>query len=281
MDKRKLLKKLKKQHKITKAVPKYIERMENYQKIYADFPEIKFLINNIIEADRLISKNELPQDLPPLILADNIQDKIFEYVNSKYAPNDPQGDKLWNKLSNNLPKLDKDLRSFRDYLEAEYGMWAYISAPFIQDIAKYVDNKKGLEIMAGNGYISKGLRNLNKQIIATDSMEWVKENETGKHLLTQVEKIDALQAIEKYKNEIDYVIMCWSPDGVDIDAQVLNKLRSIDSEIELIVIGEKNGATNSKKFWEKAQFIENKQVIKLNQHHKPFDLIQDQLYLVK
>jgi hypothetical protein len=281
MDKRKLLKKLKKQHRITKAVPKYIERMENYQKIYADFPEIKFLINNVIEADRLISKNELPQDLPPLILADNIQDKIFEYVNSKYAQNDPQGDKLWNNLSDNLPKLDKDLRSFRDYLEAEYGMWAYISAPFIQDIAKYVDNKKGLEIMAGNGYISKGLRNLNKQIIATDSMEWIKENETGKHLLTQVEKIDALQAIEKYKNEIDYVIMCWSPDGVDIDAQVLNKLRSIDSEIELIVIGEKNGATNSKKFWEKAKFIENKQVIKLNQHHKPFDLIQDQLYLVK
>ncbi len=254
MDKRKLLKKLKKQNKIIKSEPKYIERLKNYQKIYADFPEIKFLVNNIIEANRLIKQNELPQDLPPLILNDDIQDHIFEYVNSKYAQGDPEGDRLWNKLSDNLPKLDKDLRSFRDYLETEYGMWAYISAPFIHDISKYVNNKKGLEIMAGNGYISKGLRNLNQDIIATDSMEWVNENETGKHLLTNVEKIDALSAIEKYKNDIDYIIMCWSPDGIEIDVDILNKIRSIDRDIDFIVIGEKNGATNSKKVLENGRF---------------------------
>lgn len=281
MDKRKLLKKLKKQNKIIKSETKYIERLKNYQKIYADFPEIKFLVNNIIEANRLIKQNELPQDLPHLILNDDIQDHIFEYVNSKYAQGDPEGDRLWNKLSDNLPKLDKDLRSFRDYLETEYGMWAYISAPFIHDISKYVNNKKGLEIMAGNGYISKGLRNLNQDIIATDSMEWVNENETGKHLLIDVEKIDALSAIEKYKNDIDYIIMCWSPDGIEIDVDILNKIRSMDRDIDFIVIGEKNGATNSKKFWKMADLIENEQTESLNKHHKPFDLIHDKLYLVK
>ncbi|WP_181400480.1 SAM-dependent methyltransferase [Apilactobacillus micheneri] len=279
MNKKQLIKKLRKNKKKVKK-PSYIERMKKYRKIFSDFPAIIFLVNNILEADRLLRSNQLPQDLPELILPDNIQDEIFQFVNNQYSMNDREGDKVWNKYVDQLPILDKDLRSFRDYLEAEYGMWAYISAPFTNGIAKYLNGKKTLEVMAGNGYISKGLRDARADVICTDSMSWQKENETGHHLVTNIEKLDANAAFDKYKHEIDVVIMCWSPDGVDIDWQLLQKIREYNKDIHLIVIGEKYGATDSKSFWDNAKIINSDIANELNKHHRPFDLIKDQLYFV-
>ncbi|UQS84557.1 SAM-dependent methyltransferase [Apilactobacillus apisilvae] len=279
MNKKKLIKKLRKNKKITKQTG-YIERMKNYYDIFQSFTDIKLLINNILEADRLLQLNQLPQDLPELILPDDIQDEIFNSINNKYPIGDPEGDKLWNKYVDNLPKLDEDLRSFRDYLEDKYGMWAYISAPFVNEIAKNLHGKV-LEVMAGNGYISKNLREAGIDVICTDSLSWQKENETGKHLVTDVEKLDANAAFDKYHHDIKYIIMCWSPDGLDIDWQLLHRIRESKENIELIVIGEKDGATNSKKFWQNAKFVNKEVANKINQHHKSFDLINDKLYFVK
>lgn len=277
-------KKLLKNHKVTakaKPHPAYIERMTHYGQLFADYPAIKFLVNNILQADRLIAQGLLPQDLPELILPDDIQDQIFTKINAQFAPKDPKGDQLWDTLSAALPKLDQDLRSFRDYLEDQYGMWAYISAPFIADLADYVNGHGVLEIMAGNGYISKGLKDLKQPAIATDSLAWTNENQTGNHQVTTVEKLDALTAIKKYQDTVDYVIMSWSPDGMDIDQQVLQTIREQPNQnLKLIVIGEKNGATNSAAFWQLANYIEPAATQKLNRHHQPFDLIKDQVYLI-
>ncbi|UQS87158.1 SAM-dependent methyltransferase [Nicoliella spurrieriana] len=232
-------------------------------------------------SDKLLSNGNLPQDLPNLLLPDNIQDTIFKAVNNQFPADSSEGDRLWERYSNALPKLDKQLRSFRDYLETQYGMWAYISAPFTKAIADFVGNDHVLEVMAGNGYISKGLRNNNVNVVATDSLEWVQENETGKHLVTNVEKLDAMAAFHKYESSVDTIIMCWSPDGVPIDWELLQAIRQSPRDIRLIVIGEKNGATNSKAFWEHAQFVDLAAAKQLNVHHQPFDLIHDQLYVVK
>ena len=95
--------------------------------------------------------------------------------------------------------LDRLLRNYRDYLEATYGMWSYVNAPYIKALSEYLHGRPTLEIMAGNGYISSGLRNLRpaQTIFATDSTDWTKENETGKHPVTTIEPLDALAAIEK------------------------------------------------------------------------------------
>lgn len=267
-------------HKTVTKSNDYIDQLKNYYDMYQDYPEIKFLINNIIQSDRLIDQGLLPQDLPELLLPDNIQDQIFAHINQKYAPGDSTGDREWNRLSENLPKLDKALRSYRDYLANRYGMWAYISAPFIKKLSEFIGNEKALEIMAGNGYISQGLRNLDKTVYATDNLAWTKENQTGKKPVTEVEALDALSAIEKYQDQVKYVIMSWSPDKDPIDQQVLAAIRNSDHNLKLIVIGEKDGATNSKEFWQQANYIEPETTKKLNQHHQPFDLINDQLYLI-
>jgi hypothetical protein len=276
--KKRLLKK--KRHTKAPSGSNYISQMLKYRELFNAYPQIKFLINNVIESDHLIKQGLLPQDLPELILPDNIQDQIFKNINKQFKPGDPEGDKLWNELSDALPKLDKQLRSFRDYLESQYGMWAYISAPFAKDLAKYIGDDSALEIMAGNGNISKGLTDLGVKVFPTDSLEWVNENQTGKHQLIDVEKLDALSAIAKYQDQVKYVIMSWSPDKQTIDVDVLNAIRKADNDLELIVIGEKNGATDSKEFWQQAHFIKPDIAKQLNQHHQPFDLIKDQVYLV-
>lgn len=277
----KQLKKLRQQVRQSSKEATYIKQLVKYRDLFQNFGEVVFLINNILESDRLIARDLLPQQLPLLELPENIQDTIFEAIGKEHPMGDPIGDQLWDQYSRALPKLDQLLRSYRDYLEDTYGMWAYISAPFVSNLAKYVDGKPTLEIMSGNGYISKGLRANDQEVIATDSLEWQKENQTGRHLVTDVEKLDALAALDKYQKQVKYVIMSWSPDGMPIDQEVLATMRAKLPDATLICIGEQNGATNTSDFWTQAEMVEPEATKTLNQHYSHFDLIHDQVYLIK
>ena len=279
------LKKLKKKYHRAHVVvqkPSYIHQLERYGELFTDFSSIKFLINNVLLNDRLLRSGLLPQPLPKLLLPDDIQDTIFKQVNAQYPQGDPQGDQLWNQYSAALPKLDELLRNFRDYLEEHYGMWSYTNSSFTNALSKYLTGAPVLEIMAGNGYISKGLRNSNphQTIYTTDSQAWVKENETGKHPVTTIEKLDAIAAIDKYGNDVDYVIMSWAPDKGEQDWEVLQHLRQHYPKLKFLVIGEKNGATDSKAFWDHAELAQPKDLQEVNQYLKTFDLIDEQIYLV-
>lgn len=162
-------------------------------------------------------------------------------------------------------------------------MWSYVNAPFAKALSEYLDGKPVLEIMAGNGYISKGLRNNNssQKIYTTDSQAWVNENETGKHPVTEIEKLDAIAAIKKYGDQVDYVIMSWAPDKQETDWEVLQLLRQDYPDVKLLVIGEKDGATDSKKFWQNAQLSQDEKLQKVNRQLHSFDLIDEQVYLAK
>ncbi|MBD5805773.1 SAM-dependent methyltransferase [Lactobacillus sp. 0.1XD8-4] len=277
-----LKKRVKKAHQAVNE-PAYIQELNQYRELFDSFPPIKYLINNVLESDRLLKNSLLPQPLPHLLLPDNIQDTIFKQVNAEFPPGDPRGDKLWNKYNDALPKLDQSLRNFRDYLEDTYGMWSYVNAPFAKALSDYLASAPILEIMAGNGYISKGLRNNNasQEIYTTDSQEWVNENETGKHPVTTIEKLDALTAIKKYGNKVKYVIMSWAPDKGNTDWEVLQLLRENYPNVQLLVIGEKDGATNSKKFWQEAHLSQDDALKKVNANLHSFDLIDEQIYLAK
>lgn len=278
---KKLKKRVKKAHQAV-AQPAYIKELTHYRDLFDSFPEIKYLINNALESDRLLKNGLLPQPLPTLLLPDDIQDTIFKQVNAKFPKGDPRGDKLWNQYTNALPKVDKALRNFRDYLEDTYGMWSYVNAPFAKALADYTAGQPVLEIMAGNGYISKGLRNNNhhQEIYTTDSQAWVKENETGKHPVTKIEPLDALAAIKKYGEQVKFIIMSWAPDKQETDWEVLRLIRQDYPDVQFLVIGEKDGATDSKKFWQEAHLSQPADLQKVNQQLHSFDLIDEQIYLV-
>lgn len=279
---KRLKKRVKKAHRTVQQSP-YIAELTRDRELFNDFPPVTYLINNALESDRLLKAGLLLQPLPTMLLPDDIQDTIFQKVNQQYPQGDPRGDRLWNKYNEELPKLDAALRNFRDYLEDTYGMWSYVNAPFAHALSDYLNGAPVLEIMAGNGYISKGLRNNRptQQIYTTDSQDWVKENETGKHPVTAIEKLDAISAIKKYGNQVDYVIMSWAPDKGDADWQVLQLLRRDYPDVKLLVIGEKNGATNSKQFWQEAVLSQDEALKRVNVQLHSFDLIDEQVYLAK
>lgn len=275
----KKIKKLKQTLKASKP-QSYIERLVNYQQLYDAIFPIKLLLNHTLNADQRLANKLEPQPLPQLLLPDDIQDVILQYVNSQFPPKDPRGDALWNRLITPLADVDHALRDFRDYLSTTYGMWAYTNAVFLQDLSMYLAGAPVLEIMAGNGYISAGLRNRDatQTIYATDDTSWLDENATGKHPVTAIEALDALAAIDKYGSRVKYVIMSWSPDGIDIDWQVYQKLQIKHPNVKLLVIGEKYGATNSKIFWDQANL---ELVPQLNAHYQTFDLINEQVFISK
>lgn len=221
---RKRLKKVLKQHHQIKP-NSYIQQLTDYRDLFDAFPPIKYLVNNVLESNRLLQNGLLPQPLPKLLLPDNIQDTIFADVQAKYASDDPRGDQQWSRYTEALPELDRLLRNYRDYLETTYGMWSYTNSLFIKQLSQLLDGQPVLEVMAGNGYISKGLKNLNphQTVITTDSQSWISENETGKHPVTTIEPLDALVAFDKYENKIKYIIMSWAPDKQTTDWELLQK----------------------------------------------------------
>ncbi|WP_125568010.1 hypothetical protein [Companilactobacillus insicii] len=182
-------------------------------------------------------------------------------------------------MSANLNDFDHDLGEFRTYLQTRFGYWATITKDFMKVWADEFGDAKYLEIMAGNGYISNELQSLGKTSICTDDKSWSKQSKTGHKPLVETEGLAALAAIDKYHEDVNYVILAWSPDRDDIDNEVLKKIRTYG--LILICIGERYGATNSKEFWDNAEIVDCKAIDKLNLIYSHYDLVGDKVYLIK
>lgn len=57
-----------------------------------------------------------------------------------------------------LFKVDVFLCDYCDYLEEIYGMWFFINVFFISSLSDYLKGVLVLEVMVGNGYLFKGLK---------------------------------------------------------------------------------------------------------------------------
>lgn len=220
-----------------------------------------------------LANNQLPKyHFPQFQLTEK---EITSYMESNVNLDEVE----FQAMSAHLEKFDHDLGEFRTYLQTRFGYWATITQDFTAAIKTNFPNQSFLELMAGNGYLSKGLRDIGVETYCTDDLSWAKYNQTGNLALTEIESLDALSALEKYGNQVDNVIVAWSPDREDIDYKVLQKIRQLN--VNFLLIGEKNGATDSKEFWEAAKLVEDPRIDKINQSYSHYDLVQDQLYLVK
>jgi len=220
-----------------------------------------------------LSNNELPEYHFPIL--ELSEDEISSFMKENISLNE----KEFKTMADNLEKFDHDLGEFRTYLQTRYGYWATITQDFIEQITIDFPNQSFLELMAGNGYISKGLRDLNVTTYCTDDLSWSNYNQTGKLQVTDVESLDAISALEKYGSKVDNVILAWSPDREDIDFKILQKIRQMN--VNFLVVGEKNGATNSKEFWNNAKLIDDSRTKQINRVYSRYDIVHDQLYLVE
>lgn len=125
---------------------------------------------------------------------------------------------------------------FRSYA-IRYMGYAIITKKFIRGLSEYIGDKKCLEIMAGQGCLSKSLQDEGVDIITTDNYSWngsFNMNDTW----IDVEDMDCLEAIRKYGKEVSYILCSWIPYKSQIGYEALKLMNEINPECKMIVLGE-------------------------------------------
>ena len=133
--------------------------------------------------------------------------------------------------------------------------YANLNGEMLDKMAEALDGKKCLEIMAGNGLLSRELQDRGVDVLATDKYT-ISENGyyalRGVDTHTQIEYLDALDAVNKYAADVDVIIMSWPPYNNRISSDVIDALHEINPDIDILYIGEsQGGCTADDLFFEK------------------------------
>lgn len=261
----------------------YLGELLPYLDRYQNIPTMANLMQQAIDTLEQLNAGYLPAALPTMEVPESVIPELQNYVLAQYPDNVDAGNALWLELTEPLEEIDFLLRHLRDALIEYFSMYGFVSSDFVRDLSAYTDGQPVLELMAGHGYISAGLKAIapEQKIIATDNEDWrTQPDPTSAKPVTDVENMDAIAALDMYGENVSTVIMSWAPDTTDADWQVLQYIRDNQYrfDFDFIVIGEKDGATDSDVFWHEAELEE---VPALNAHHQSFDLIDERVYLVK
>ena len=261
----------------------YLGELLPYLGRYQNIPTMANLMQQAIDTLEQLNAGYLPAALPTMEVPESVIPELQNYVLAQYPDNADAGNALWLELTEPLEDIDFLLRHLRDALIEYFSMYGFVSSDFVRDLSAYTDGQPVLELMAGHGYISAGLKAIapEQKIIATDNEDWrTQPDPTSAKPVTDVENMDAIAALDMYGENVSTVIMSWAPDTTDADWQVLQYIRDNQYrfDFDFIVIGEKDGATDSDVFWHEAEVEE---VPALNAHHHSFDLIDERVYLVK
>ena len=143
------------------------------------------------------------------------------------------------------------------------GFYFLVTERLVNNVYELLKNKKCLEIMSGTGFFAKCLADKGLDIIATDSKEW-NLNDQGNVL-----KIDAIEAVEHYKETMDLLIICWPY----MDNIAYQAIKSWGSEKPILVCAELGGCCADEMFSAafKCEFLEV--------GHQNFSYIRDHFYI--
>ena len=163
--------------------------------------------------------------------------------------------------------------------------FSLISKNWISELKNLIiGNAKCLEIMSGRGLLSKALRDIGTDIIATDNLSWENDDDSNyknwSTHFTDIEDIDAVKAVKKYGKDVKYIIVSWAPYDEPIAYNVLLKMREVNPDCKMIFIGEDyGGCTADYKFFNAVEIklseIEQDNLNKINKHYQRFNGIHD------
>ena len=148
---------------------------------------------------------------------------------------------------NEISSFDS-LHSIRSRSECtKRGMWAVIDKQWTKKLAKWINGRTCLEVMAGAGWLAKALSYHKVDIIATDDYSWECRQHKAMIVVHPVEKIDGINAAEKYSDR-DILIVSWPPHD---EASIHHICKEWGNEKPIVFIGEGDGGCcASDKFWE-------------------------------
>jgi hypothetical protein len=150
---------------------------------------------------------------------------------------------------------------------------------WMEPLSKVFKCKTVLEVMAGCGAFSYYMKNIyNIECICTGLDITRYASKIGGKWL-DVEQIDASDAIEKYKDVVDFVFMSWPDLSSPSAINVVNTLKKVDMDIKLIYIGEGHGGcTASDDFFDNVSLSP---IPNVSEKYKSWGGIHDEIYFVK
>ncbi|MFC3690509.1 hypothetical protein [Aquipuribacter hungaricus] len=101
-------------------------------------------------------------------------------------------------------------------LVMQQGIYCFYSRRLVRAIARLVNDRSCLEIAAGDGTLSRFLRDEGVSITATDDFSWDHAIQFG----GDVERLDARQALRTHAPEV--VVCSWPPPGNSFEKHVFN-----------------------------------------------------------
>ena len=132
------------------------------------------------------------------------------------------------------------LYNFREYYTENFS-FSIVSKNWLRILAHFIGDSKCLEIMGGTGLISKGLHDFGVDIICTDDYSWEEGGKPHwKRHFTDIERIDAVEAVKKYANNVSFIIMSW-PYMDDTCYKAYKMMKEINPNCLMIYIGESAG----------------------------------------
>lgn len=138
----------------------------------------------------------------------------------------------------------------------EMGMFGFVSWRWVNPLAEWIGNRKCLEVMAGRGWLSYALQQKGIDVKATDNFSWHQGHlKKWKETVTDVENIDAVEAVETYGADIDFLLISWAYMD-DTAYRVIEKLHEVNPDAKIIYIGEGyGGCTANNSFFDHIEEI--------------------------
>ncbi|MCK8617228.1 SAM-dependent methyltransferase [Fructobacillus sp. M158] len=184
-----------------------------------------------------------------------------------------------------LLPLDEAFGELRQSLIADFGIWFLPNEQLIDDLENFIAGRPVIELMAGNALLTAALLKRGIQASATDTLDWQGQDNERPTPWAPVKQEAALKTVQRAiaqakeaNTSLPVFILAWAPNGDEDDWQILCKLRKSQRPFDFLVIGEKDGDTNSQAFWSSAKLSQPKT---LNAHYQAFDAYQDAIYLAK
>lgn len=228
---------------------------------------LKMFKESILKEDSIFNSNKNPQ-----VLISNVENIVQQFRNHE-IPVRYDNDIMEDNFSNYF--LRQEIIKYQGF--------ALLTQEWINDFAEWIADKKCLEIMCGCGALSKILKDKNIDIIATDNFSWDASEANwniNKNYWTEIEDIDCIEAIEKYKDR-DVIIMSWAYMD-DTAYRCLLKMREVNPNMVMVVIGESyGGCTADDNFFESITEIEDENIYNIDRKIPRWDGIHDHMMLVK
>lgn len=146
------------------------------------------------------------------------------------------------------------------------GHYCLVTKDLVEDLSAVLKDKRCLEVMSGKGLLSHHLKASGIDLVATDDKSW-----KSLSIENHVESISGIDAIEKYKNSSDILLIIWPPYDKPDAHQII---KAWGTEKPIIFCGEgKLGCTADD------GFFEHYKATRLDVRYTPLDGLHDYFHI--